>query len=184
MKKERTPTQEEFDKFLLWFHSDRNTAGGDLVKISCRLNQIFTARAGIDADELANEVINRVAVRIDTCAGKYPSAAYCCLAFVDNVYREWLRDQIVKNNAREPLKPRPPEELEQEDRCLTQCLGTLEPRDRNLFVRYFEGEGRPRIDARDKLAEEWGLTPNALRIKAHRLRKRMRLCIEECLAQC
>ena len=183
MKKERDPTPEEFDKLLLWFHSDRNTAGEDLNKINIRLVQIFTARHCIDADELATEVINRVAVRIDTLVGKYPSAAHCCIAFVGNVYLEWLRDQKIKRNPPEPPTRREQDELEREDRCLTKCLETLGERDRYIFVRYFEGEGRARIEARDKLAEELQLTANALRIKAHRLRKRMRLCMEECLAE-
>jgi hypothetical protein len=184
MKKERPPTREEFDKLLLWFHSDRNTAGENLTKIHNRLIQIYTARQCVDADELAYEVINRVAVRIDTVVDTYSSAAQCCLAFVENVHREWLREQKTRVNTPDPPKPRSAEELEREDRCLTKCLGTLEERDSYLFVRYFAGEGRARIDARDKLAEEFRLTANALRIKAHRLKKRLRVCIDECLAAC
>lgn len=183
MKKERSPTPEEYEKLLLWFHDDQNIAGESLTKIQTRLIQIFTARQCIDADELAYEVINRVAVRIDSVREKYPTAALCCLAFVEHVYQEWLRDQIKRNKAKEPPKPRASEELEREDRCLTKCLANLEDADRRLFVRYFGGEGRARIEAREVLAKELGLTPNALRIKAHRLRKRMRLCIEECLAK-
>lgn len=184
MKKERDPTPEEFNKLLRWFHDDRNTAGENLNKIYNRLNQIFTARQCIDADELASEVINRVAVRIDSVVGSYPSAAHCCLSFVENVHREWLREQKMRQNARQPPARRSAEELEREDRFLAQCLETLENFDRNLFVRYFEGVGRPRINARDKLAEEYRMTPNALRIKAHRVRKKLRLCIEEHLAKC
>jgi DNA-directed RNA polymerase specialized sigma24 family protein len=183
MKKERSPTQEEFDKLLHWFHPDRNIAAGDLAKLQNRLVQIFTGRGCVDADELAYEVINRVAVRIETVVDKYPSAASCCLAFVENVHREWLRDQKTRINAREPPKPRPADELEREDRCLEQCLNQLDQAERGLFVRYFEGEGRARIIARDKLAEELEITANALRIKAHRLRKRVRLCIEKCLSE-
>jgi DNA-directed RNA polymerase sigma subunit (sigma70/sigma32) len=100
---------------------------------------------------------------------------------VRNVYHEWLRDQVLKRDAREPPKPRPPDELEREDQCLAKCLETLNERDRYIFVRYFGESGRARIDAREKLGEELNLTANALRIKAHRLRKRMRLCIEKCL---
>jgi hypothetical protein len=50
-------------------------------------------------------------------------------------------------------------------------------------VRYFEGEGRARIDARKKLAEERNLTANALRIQAYRVRKKLREYMEECLKQ-
>jgi len=183
MKKERSPTPEEFDKLLLWFNADRNTAGESLTKIHTRLVQIFTSRHCPEGDELADEVVNRVTVRIVSVRDNYPSAAQCCMAFVENVYREWLRDQKIRINAREPDKPRRHDDLEREDRCLTKCLQTLDERDRDVFVRYFEGEGRARINARDKLAQERALTANALRIKAHRLRKRMRICIEECLEQ-
>jgi hypothetical protein len=183
MKKERSPTPEEFDKLLHWFHPDRETAADDLAKIQTRLIQIFTGRQCVDADELAYEVINRVAVRIETVVAKYPSAVSCCLAFVENVYREWLRDQKTRNDAREPPKPRPADELEREDRCLAKCLNELNESERDLFVRYFTGEGRERINARDKLAKELGHTANALRIKAHRLRKRVRLGIEKCLSE-
>lgn len=182
MKKERSPTEEEFDKLLLWFHPDRNTAADLQAKTQTRLIQIFTSRSCPDADELCYEVINRVAVRIDTVREKFPNAAHCCHSFIENVYREWLRDQKLKNNAREPPKPRPAEVLEREDRCLTRCLKILDEPDRDLIVRYFAGEGRARIEAREKLAQERGMTLNGLRIKAHRLRKRMRLCIEECLS--
>jgi len=180
MKKERSPTEEEFNKLLLWFHPDRDTAAEFLRKTQTRLIQIFTSRRCYDAEELADEVFNRVAVRIDTVRDKFPGAAHCCFAFVDNVYREWLRDQKPRQP---PPQPRPEEVLEREDRCLTKCLKTLEESDRDIFVRYFAGEGRARIDAREQLAKEKGLTANGLRIKAHRLRKRMRLCIEECLSE-
>lgn len=183
MKKERPPTEEEFNKLLLWFHPDRDTAADLLAKTQTRLIQIFTSRRCYDAEEMMDEVINRVAVRINTVVNKFPNAAHCCLAFVDNVYREWLRDEKLKNSAREPPKPRPTEVLEQEDQCLAKCLKTLEKSDREIFERYFAGEGRARIDAREQLAKEKGFTANGLRIKAHRLRKRMRLCIEECLSE-
>ena len=183
MKKERDPTPEEFEKFLLWFDSDRDAAGYRLNVIQSRLTHIFVSRGCIDAESLADEVLNRVAVRIDSCVTKYNDPLRCCLGFLDNVHREYLRDQQKTLNARKPPEPRPSEELEKEDQCLKHCLGNLEISERDLFKRYFNGEKRVRIDARRELAAERELTANALRIQAHRILKRVRVCMEECMAQ-
>ena len=183
MKKERDPTPEEFEKLLLWLDSDRDAAGRRLNVIQTRMIQIFVSRGCIDPESLADEVTNRVAVRIDSCVTKYSDPLRCCFGFLDNVYLEDLRDQRKISNAREPPKPRPADELEKEDLCLDRCLGGLDTPERDLFVRYFEGEKRIRIDARQKLAEELKMTANALRIQAHRIRKRLRGCMEECLVQ-
>lgn len=181
MKKERDPTPEEFQKFLRWLDSDHDTAGQKFNVIQTRLSRIFMSRGCIDAEALADEVSNRVAVRIDSCVVKYNDPYRCCLGFLDNVYMEYLRD------ARRPPPPPPirrdTDRLEMEDRCLKRCLGDLETPEKDLFERYFEGEKRARINARQKMAEELKLTANALRIQAFRVRRRLRLCLEECLAE-
>lgn len=179
MKKERDPTREEFEELLTWFDSDRDKAAMKFQSINARLLRVFAARGCIDADSLADEVMNRVAVRIETVIMKYPDPVRCCLAFIDNVYHEWYRDQGRKANAKPPLSPRPAEELEKEDQCLEHCLGTVPKPDRDLFVRYFQPEKR--IDRRKRLALELALSANALRIRAHKLRKELRHCILECL---
>jgi hypothetical protein len=107
----------------------------------------------------------------------------CCLGFVENVYREDRRDQQKQLNFREPIRPRPSEVLEREDECLKQCLGNLPQPDRELFVRYFQEEKRARIDNRKKLAAELVLTANALRIRAHHLRKEIHHCMVTCLSE-
>jgi DNA-directed RNA polymerase specialized sigma24 family protein len=183
MKRERDPTPEEFEKFLSWLDSDRDAAGRRLQLIQSRLIQIFTSRGCVDAESLADEVLNRVAVRIETVIVNYSDPLRCCVGFVDNVFREYLREQQKKEKAQPPPEPRPSEELEREDKCLKQCLGELTEPERGLFVHYFKGEKRARIDARKKLAVDLSLTGNALRIQAFRLRKGLRQCMTACLSQ-
>jgi hypothetical protein len=43
------------------------------------------------------------------------------------------------------------------------------------------GTGRERIDGRAQLAETLGLSENALRHRAQRLRNRLRVCAGECI---
>ena len=183
MKKERDPTPGEFEKFLCWLGPAGDQSERRFIFIQRRLIQIFASRGCADAESLADEVTNRVAVRIDTVVHKYSDPLRCCLGFVDNIYLEYRREEKKKFDAREPPKPRPAEELEKEDECLQQCLGDLSKIDHYLFMGYFGGETHARRDARRKLSEELRITANALRIQAHRLRKRLHECLEECLSQ-
>lgn len=183
MKRERDPTPEEFEKFLAWLDPDRDEAGRRFKLIHSRLIQIFASRGCIDGESLADEVINRVAVRIDNVMKNYSEPLRCCIGFVENVHREHLRDRKKQDAIKEPTPPRPTEELEREDECLRECLNDLEQSERDLVAQYFQGEKRAKINGRKKLASELKLTANALRIQAHRLRKRLLQCMRMCLDQ-
>lgn len=181
MKRERDPTPEEFEKLLAWFDSNRDEAGLKFSSTNSRLIRIFASRGCIDAECLADEVMNRVAVRIDGIITKYPDPVRCCLGFIDNVHKEYLREERARLNAEDPPARRPTDELEREDECLQQCLETLTTPERDLFERYFQGEKR--ILNRKNLAKELALTANALRIRAHNLRKELHACLVTCLSQ-
>ena len=183
MRRERHPTPEEFGKLLAWLDADADEAGRNFNLIHTRLAKVFAARGCIDAESLADEVINRVAVRIDTAQTNYPDPLRCFLGFVEYVYLEHMRDQQKRLAENDPPAPRPTEELEKEDICLTECLERLTQPERDLFERYFGAEKRVRISARKGLGAALQLTPNALRIRAHHLRKDMHLCIVKCISQ-
>lgn len=181
--RERQPTPEEFEKLLSWFDSDRDTAGHKFNLIHSRLIKVFASRGCVDSESLADEVINRVAVRIDTVKVNYSDPIRCCMGFVEYVHREYRRDEEKTRIFTGPPPRRPADELEKEDVCLEQCLEKLPKTERDLLVLYFQGEKRDRINRRKKLAEERLLTLNALRLRAHHLRKEMHHCIVTCLTQ-
>jgi DNA-directed RNA polymerase specialized sigma24 family protein len=64
--------------------------------------------------------------------------------------------------------------------CLQRCLAELPPDARELILAYYTDEGRAKIDNRRRLAEAHGLSENALRSRAQRLRDRL----EDCIARC
>lgn len=181
MKRERNPTKEEFEKLLLWIDKDCAEAPRKLLLIQSRVTRIFISRGCVDAEMLTDEVTNRIAVRIDNVKENFPDPQRCFSGFLDKVHREYIRDQVNQGTVRPPPPPRPSEVLEQEDECLKKCLGVLPPRERNIVVRYFGGEGAQRREERKKLAIELGLTANALRIQAHRLRLKTLKCLRACL---
>ena len=188
MKRERSPTEEELQKLIDWLAS----AGRDYVTEHSRLARMFSVRGCIDEWELADEVLNRVAVRIDKLKETYEGDPIKCLiGFKDKVYKEYLRDPHwdrppdLDRPARLPAPPSPEPTSDVKEwmlECLQECLGALSEADRGLICRYFE-EDKLRKLGRRTLAEELKLTANALRIRAHRLRSRMRECMELCLAK-
>jgi DNA-directed RNA polymerase specialized sigma24 family protein len=76
-----------------------------------------------------------------------------------------------------------PEDLEVRDSWLQQCLAEFSPKDRDLIVAYYVGSGRERIDSRARLAETLGVSENALRLRAQRLRDRLRDRADQYLEQ-
>jgi hypothetical protein len=64
---------------------------------------------------------------------------------------------------------------------LIRCIDKLEARDREFFRKYFMSfdddiSGKTIAQYRQHLAQEFGLTLDALRVKAHRLRSEVKRC--------
>src|SRR6185503_12908649 len=180
MKREREPTREEFEKFVDWLDAVPAKAAQKFERIHARLIKIFISRGCIDAEMLADEVFNRVCVRMDQIKINYTDPIRCCVGFVENVHREYLRETRKWDDFCPP-PPRSSTELEIEDLCLNDCLGRFPMSDRELVERYFHGEKSVRISGRQKLAAERKLTSNALRIQAFKLRKKFVSCFNACV---
>jgi DNA-directed RNA polymerase specialized sigma24 family protein len=191
MKRERDPTPEEFEKLLSWLDSDRDVAGKKYEIIRSRLMRIFVCRGCVDAETLADEVMNRIAVRMDKVVETYEGERIkCFLGFADNVYREYVRGDPPRSDTDPQVLPEPSPDDEQEsqtreeeEQCLTRCMGELKAAESDLFRRYFQEIEPAKIRIRKRLASELRLSANALRIKAHRIRKELRTCMELCLKE-
>ena len=64
--------------------------------------------------------------------------------------------------------------------CLERCADKLEPPNREIIFRYYTGKERAKIESRRALAEELGITVNALAIRACRIRDKLEACVKEC----
>jgi len=74
-----------------------------------------------------------------------------------------------------------PEEGEAREQCFTRCLAELPAEGREIILRYYSAEGRLKIETRRHLAGSLGLSDNALRSRAQRIRDRLERCIGRCL---
>jgi DNA-directed RNA polymerase specialized sigma24 family protein len=182
MSHENSLTQAAFDSLLAWLDPDRERAGKKYEYIRQRLIKIFTCRGRHDADELADETINRVTLKAAKIAEEYiGDPALYFYGVAQKVYLESLRKRPPA------VRPTPadaaPPEAEQEYACLDKCMGELSAANRELILEYYRNDKKQKVEYRKKLAERLGLGQNAVRIRAHRIRQTLQRCVEECLEQ-
>jgi DNA-directed RNA polymerase specialized sigma24 family protein len=192
MKKDWALTQEAFDRLLDWLNPDREQAGKKYEAIRMRLIKIFSSRACREAEFLADETINRVTAKVEEVSKDYVGdPALYFYAVAQKVYLENLRKdhKLQSSLPAEPaaLLSAPAaglmDDFEAEYQCLEACLASLPRESRDLVVRYYEHEGQAKIEHRKALAVEGGIALNAVRIRAHRIRRGLRKCVRNCLAK-
>lgn len=153
-----------------------------------KLTRYFEWRKCHSPEARADEAINRVARRIEEGEKIHNLAAYFStvagLIYLESL-REPARDPAGLDSLPEVPAPKPPtEEDEQKESrlsCLDECLDELPIESRNLILAYYDDEERAKI-ARRKLAAALDIPLNALRIRAHRIRKALEECLGKCLA--
>ena len=184
VNKEWVLTRDTFDKLLAWLNPDREQAGEKYEIIRQRLIKIFTCRGCPEAEDLADETINRVTRKVQEIAGTYTGDPVLYFYGVaQKVHREYLRRKPDLVVLPQPLSTNQPDEIEQEYQCLEHCMQGLTPNNRELVLQYYWEEKQSKIDHRKELADRLGIALNALRIRAHRIRATLQECVQRCLEQ-
>lgn len=187
MKKDWVLSQDEFNAMLAWLDPDWERAGTKYETIRVRLIKILTCRGCPSPEELADETINRVASKVPEIVGTWegdPSLYFYKVA--QNIFLEWRRvtvrqvDVPVEEAQSVPAVAAASDEIAEQD-CLERCLQQLAEGERTLMLEYYRQQGQAKIDHRKKLATEMGIAVNALRIRAHRIRRSLRQCVLDCL---
>lgn len=192
-------TREAFDMLLGALAADRDTAASRYEAIRARLLKFFECRGCPIPEDLADDTINRVARRLYEGRQIWTSepASYF-YGVARNVLREYWASP---ERGFERLDALPPlahpqtdgrrhleaesERLYAERRLdwLIACLDQLPAESRELILDYYRGDRGERIRHRQQLAERLGIPPNALRIRAHRIRERLERQFSERLRQ-
>ncbi len=190
MKKDWVLTQDAFDSLLDWLDADRDRAGRKYESIRLRLIKIFTCRGCHQAEELADETINRVVARVVELASGYEGdPALYFYGVSQKVHLEYLRKvhtqpiDLAAESSQNSQTIDLTSDIEPEYECLERCLEQLPPDNRDLVLRYYQQERKAKIEHRKSLATELGIAVNALRIRAHRIRVVLQRCVRNCIEQ-
>lgn len=179
MNREWALTKEGFDKLLDWLDTDRERAGTTYENIRLRLIRIFARRGCGEAEDLADETINRVTSKIEQVSAQYVgNPAFYFYGVAHKVHLEYVRIQH-KRLPDPPIESVPDDDTYYE--CLDRCMQLLPADSRNLVLRYYRDDEKAKIDNRKELADDLGIAVNALRIRAHRIRLILQKCIQSCV---
>jgi DNA-directed RNA polymerase specialized sigma24 family protein len=178
-------TKEAFDKLLFLFSADQDEAAEKYEAMRRKLQRFFLWKLFQNADELVDEVINRVTRRIDegetisNLNGYFGSVA----RNVEQEENRKLKLTSTLDDIPDPVAPDPEPGHDKESRlqCLEDCLNELKIESRTLILKYYYYDHRNKIDLRKQLANNLGIPLNALRIRAYRLRGVLEDCVKKCL---
>jgi RNA polymerase sigma factor (sigma-70 family) len=180
MKTDPSLTKTEFDDFLIWLDPDADRAAQRYEGIRRRLIWFYLNRQCSPAEDLTDVTINRVARKPKEWKENYegdPMPYFHAVA--KNVFREYCRE--LKRKIEPPPDTSNPE-LEIHMICLKECIAKLTPESRNLILPYYQGRKRAKIDCHKEMGEKLGVNPSALRARIHRIRTKLRECVEKCVA--
>jgi DNA-directed RNA polymerase specialized sigma24 family protein len=180
--------QEDFDALLALFSHDRNEAGLAYERMRAGLVRFFEFRGCTDAIALADETLNRVALKTvgfdRTKNVKLTSYVY---GFAVNVHREYVRSPRQREIAIETdefidrIRETKSDDREPMFDCLHDCLAKLGSSDRQIFIEYYSRERQEKIELRKQMAERLGCRVEVLHTKVCRLRSSLRTCVTGCV---
>jgi len=181
-----TLNQEAFDKLLVAFDEDRDTAGRKYLEIRNNLTRFFEWRGCSFPEDHADETINRMAKRVVEGEQILNHSGYA-MGVARLLLLEINKGRQREQSALAEISTAPEAYVQEDDgerrlTCLRSCLQTLSPDNRELILQYYQGEKGEKIGNRKKLLERLGIPVNTLRMRALRLREKLQSCVEECLA--
>jgi DNA-directed RNA polymerase specialized sigma24 family protein len=172
----------------------RLAGAGDIApeyeRLRWRLVTYFRLRFPAEAEALADEAIDRLARRLNDGTPVQNLAAYALgiarLIVLEthtrqNKERAAAREAVLQAQLAEPAAPE--RESEAALAALRACLEGLGAEAAGLILDYYGADdGAARIERRQRLAERAGLSLNALRNRALRIRMTLERCVRARLA--
>ena len=196
----RALTQAVFHRLLNWFNeedSDQDSGAQKYEEMRQKLISYFDRRGCRFPEDLADETLNRVAHKLDEKGSitNVTPAQFCYIKARQVLHEYWrrpeqkeiaLEDMPVSDQTdrRTFLSTNLNDERDEQEKwmeCLKECLQKLKPQDHELIIKYYYGEERVKIDNRQKLAEELGISSKTLVMRALRIRNRLEDCVKKCV---
>jgi DNA-directed RNA polymerase specialized sigma24 family protein len=177
-------TASALDRLLVRLDPDAARGAEAYEALRLTLTRFFDWRGAHFPDECADETLNRLARRLDEGADVADLRGFA-LGIARLVLLEQSRSPQRRQDEldEQRIGPAPIVEREPDARlhdCLERCLASLPDDARTLILEYYQDHRRQKIDRRVRLATQLGLTANALRSRAQRVRDRLERCVRAC----
>ena len=179
-------TASALERLLARLDVDPARAADAYEALRLSLTRFFDWRGAHFPDECADETLNRLARRLDEGAAVADIRSFA-LGIARLVRLEQARSPQVRQDALDEEWIGPPLTTDHGPEphlheCLETCLASLPADARTLILEYYQDQRRQKIDRRVRLATQLGLSANALRSRAQRVRDRLERCVRACAA--
>ena len=186
-----TLTSSSFHLLLKRLDADPATAAARYEDLRMKTVHLLRWRgcAESHSDDLADVVLDRVALKVaegETIENLNAFAAGVARFVWLEHARKYRLDAVGDDLPETPIQP-DTGSLDDDDRrtrCLRRCVSTsLSDDDRRLVVGYYDADaGEKAKESRKRLADSFGMTMNALKVRACRLRLKLESCINDCVS--
>jgi DNA-directed RNA polymerase specialized sigma24 family protein len=174
-------TLEPFDALLAWLDPDRVVAAQKYETIRAGLVRIFVARGFSNAEDMADDTIDRVIKKLSEIRDGYvgePARYFHGVA--RNVIREAYRLKEIATDV-SPVASIQVTNRSDRYECLLRCLKFLPPEKRDMALDYHVYEGHDKVEQHKTMAQELGISENALRGRVHHIRNELEKCVLQCM---
>jgi DNA-directed RNA polymerase specialized sigma24 family protein len=186
-------SQEAFDKLISALGPDRESAGTAYEELRQRLLRFFRWESCPQADDCADEVLNRLAAKLlegERILNPVAYAGGIARLVLKEANRKQAREQqLPLAGPVEVASPAFVSNLEESQsqaaktrQCFDRCFGELAADSRLLLLDYYRGEASGRIANRQRMANRLEISLNSLRNRVLRLREKLEACIGKCAA--
>jgi DNA-directed RNA polymerase specialized sigma24 family protein len=175
-------TQAAFDGLLACLDSNRDIAAHRYLRMRRDLVRLFEWRGCYTPDDYADETINRCARKIEQGEEIRDLAMYS-IGVARMLLREMCRDRSRQARSLDEIPelcawPEIRSDLEHGVEALRLSLEQLSHDDRFLILNYYKGDKSDKIKTRKMLSELFGIGTSTLRMRAMRIREKLRLCTQ------
>jgi DNA-directed RNA polymerase specialized sigma24 family protein len=180
---EQQLSPEMLRAFLYWLEPSQQAEGAAYEFARRRLVLFFAGRKCFDPEALADQTLDCAIRKLAEIPSEAKPLAYL-IGIAKNIHRDYLRaaQKAETLRTRVPAMTRQPSpETEHRHTCLETCLAKLVAEERALVLSYYSETKQTKIDLRKQLADQFGLSLNALRNRVFRLNQRLALCVSACL---
>jgi len=169
--------KDALEDLLRAFHADREQASHHYQALRERLIRFFQWNRTEMPEELADEVLDRLARRLNLSSEQIQDPVRYAVGIARLLLQEQRRKNLRREKALAELQQssldadrREQERILQQERAelLQQCLQSLPEQSRELIFRYYDVDEA--ADYRQQMARAYGISINALRNRALRIR--------------
>lgn len=177
-------TRESLEKLLVHLDNDPERAGERYESLRQGLLKFFAWRGCTCPEELADEVIDRVARKI-----AQGEEILNIRGYVTGVARFVHRETVKAGERHEAILRQMPRNADvenpmtEDDRleCIRACLRALPEESYKLVMAYYQDDKKGRIESRRQMARQMDVSPDTLRMRLLRLRAKLEECVVDCV---